>query len=56
MDWKTGVLYSVEANDFSFLHTSRRFLGLTQPCIEWVPETLYPEVKQQEREADYSSP
>jgi hypothetical protein len=34
----------------------RPALGSTQPPTQWVPGALFPDVKQQEREADHSSP
>jgi hypothetical protein len=35
---------------------SRPALGLTQPPIQWVPVTPFPEVKRPRREADHSPP
>jgi hypothetical protein len=35
---------------------SRLALGPTQPPIQWVPETIFPGVKRQRREAGQSSP
>jgi hypothetical protein len=39
-----------------WIPTSARFLSSPQPPVQWVPAALSLEVKQQEREADYSPP
>jgi hypothetical protein len=50
-------LKSWQGKIFLFSTTCRQAGGGgTQPLIEWVPETLFPRVKWQEREADNSPP
>jgi hypothetical protein len=46
---------SWQEQDFLFSFTaSRPALGLSQPPIQWVPETISPGVKRPGREADHS--
>jgi hypothetical protein len=42
--------------NFLFSTSSRPVLGPTQPPFQWVPGTLWPEVKRPGREADHSLP
>jgi hypothetical protein len=39
-----------------FSVTSRPAVGSTKPPIQWLPDTVSPEVIRRVREADYSSP
>jgi hypothetical protein len=51
-----GVSTPSRSSEFFFDSVSRPALGPIQPPIQWVPGTLYLEVKRPEHESDHSSP
>jgi hypothetical protein len=59
MGWKTEEFgfYSRPGQEICFIFvTSRSALGHTGSPVQWVPGAVSPEVKQQKREVDHSTP
>jgi hypothetical protein len=51
-----GSISGMGKDIFLFSAASRPCLGPTQPPIQWVPETVFLEVKRAGHEADHSPP
>jgi len=54
-DWRTGSIPDRGMDFFSAI-ASRLTLGIIQPRLQWVPRTLFPEVRRPGRETDHASP